>query len=219
MRGGHTVSIQKVTIVGTGAVGTALARNLVRHGIELQLAARDLEKARQVAAGLGERVRAVPTAALRDGVDALFLAVPANAAAAVLEEASGLAAGTIVVDCTNPLTWVDGPVHAPPQEGSMAAHLAKRFPRLRLVKAFNTVGAEFHERPQLGSVSADLYLAGDDAEARQAVGELARTLGFESVDVGPLRNAQHLESMAILWIHLTSVGKRGRDIAFKLLQR
>jgi hypothetical protein len=31
--------------------------------------------------------------------------------------------------------------------------------------------------------------------------------------------AQHLESLAILWIHLATVGKRGRDVAFKLLRR
>jgi predicted dinucleotide-binding enzyme len=44
-------------------------------------------------------------------------------------------------------------------------------------------------------------------------------LGFDPVDVGPLRNAAHLESLAILWIHLATVGKRGRDFAFKALDR
>jgi predicted dinucleotide-binding enzyme len=39
------------------------------------------------------------------------------------------------------------------------------------------------------------------------------------VDVGPLRNAAHLESLAILWIHLALVGGHGRNIAFKLLRR
>ncbi|HEX8112764.1 MAG TPA: hypothetical protein VF516_33765, partial [Kofleriaceae bacterium] len=131
-------------------------------------------------------------------VDALFLAVPAAAAPAVLDTARGLPAGTIVVDCTNPLRWDDGPVHTPPPEGSMAAHLAKRFPALRLIKAFNTFGAEFHDRPELGSAAADLYLAGDDAGARRGIAELARTLGYDPVDVGPLRNAAHLESLAIL---------------------
>jgi predicted dinucleotide-binding enzyme len=101
----------------------------------------------------------------------------------------------------------------------MTAHLARRFPALRLVKAFNTFGAEFHDRPELGSAAADLYLASDDADARRSVAELARTMGFDPVDVGPLRNAAHLESLAILWIHLTTVGKRGREFAFKALAR
>jgi predicted dinucleotide-binding enzyme len=213
------MTIRNVTIVGAGNVGSALAKNLVRHGIDVHLAAADPAKARAAAATLGERVRAVEVASLGDGIDAVFLAVPAEAAPAVLDAAPGLAAGTIVVDCTNPLRWDQGPVYTPPAEGSMTAHLARRFPRLRLIKAFNTFGAEFHDRPALATGPADLYLAGDDAEARQAIGELARSLGYDPVDVGPLRNAQHLESLAILWIHLATVGQRGREFAFKAIRR
>jgi predicted dinucleotide-binding enzyme len=213
------MSIRKVTIAGAGNVGSALARNLLRHGIDVQLAASDLASARQAATALGERAHAVELASLREGVDALFLAVPAAAAPAVLEAARGLPAGTIVVDCTNPLRWQDGPVHTPPPEGSTAAQLARQFPALHVLKAFNTFGAEFHDRPELGAAKADLYLAGDDADAKNAVTELARTLGYDPVDVGPLRNAAHLESLAILWIHLATVGKRGRDFAFKAVAR
>ena len=213
------MTIRKVTIAGAGNVGSALAKNLVRHGIDVQLAASELASARAAASALGDPVRAVDLAALHDGVDALFLAVPADAAPAVLETARGLPAGTIVVDCSNPLRWDNGPVHTPPPEGSMAAHLAKRFPSLRVFKAFNTFGAEFHEQPALGSAAADLYFAGDDADARRDLAELARTIGYTPVDVGPLRNAAHLESLAILWIHLATVGKRGRQFAFRTVDR
>ncbi len=213
------MTIRNITIAGAGNVGSALARNLVRHGLDVQLAASDLASAQSAARAVGDRVRAVELATLRDKVDALFLAVPATAAPAVLETARGLPAGTIVVDCTNPLRWDEGPVHTSPPEGSMAAHLARRFPALRLIKAFNTFGAEFHDRPELPSAAADLYLAGDDADARRSIAELARTLGYDPVDVGPLRNAAHLESLAILWIHLATVGKRGREFAFKAVAR
>jgi len=213
------MTLRNITIAGAGNVGSALARNLARHGLAVQLAASDLASAQSAARAVGDRVRAVELATLQGPVDALFLAVPAAAAPAVLETARGLPTGTIVVDCTNPLRWDEGPVHTPPPEGSMTAHLAKRFPALRLVKAFNTFGAEFHERPELASTAADLYLAGDDADARRSIAELARTLGFDPVDVGPLRNAAHLESLAILWIHLATVGQRGRDFAFKALAR
>jgi NADPH-dependent F420 reductase len=211
------MSIRSVAVVGTGAVGEALARNLVGRGIRVQLASRDEGKTRELAKALGEHARAVATKGL-EGVDAVFLAVPAAAALAVLEEATGLG-NAVVIDCTNPVTWDKGPVHAPPEEGSMAAHLAKRFPRARVVKAFNTFGAEFHANPKLGATVADLYLAGDDAEAKRTVSEIAKTMGFDPVDVGPLRNARHLESLAVLWIHMASVGGKGRDVAFKLLPR
>jgi predicted dinucleotide-binding enzyme len=213
------MTLRNITIVGAGAVGTALARNLVRHDIDVALAALDLAKTREAAKALGPRARAVELAALQGGIDAVFLAVPADAAVAALEGAKDLAAGTLVVDCTNPLRWDNGPVHTPPPEGSMTAHLAKRFPQLRLIKAFNTFGAEFHDRPEIGASAADLYFAGDDADAKQALRDLARTLGYTPVDTGPLRNAAHLESLAILWIHLATVGKRGREFAFKTLDR
>jgi len=211
------MTIRSAAVVGTGAVGEALAGNLVKHGIDVQLASRDAEKNRQLAAKLGPRARAVETKAV-EGVDVVFLAVPAAAAVAVLEEATGIK-NAIVVDCTNPLTWDAGPVHAPPEEGSVAAQLARRFPGVRVVKAFNTFGAEFHGDPKLGATTADVYLAGDDAEAKRAVSELATTLGFEPVDVGPLRNARNLEALAILWVHLATVGGKGRQVAFKLLRR
>jgi hypothetical protein len=212
------MSVRSVAVVGTGAVGEALAGNLVKHGIDVQLASRDGEKARQVAKALGERARAVETKSLGKGVDAVFLAVPAAAAAKVLEEATGLQ-DAVVVDCTNSVSWDAGPVYVPSEEGSITAHLARLYPRARLVKAFNTFGAEFHANAKLGAGAADLYLAGDDADAKRLVSELATTLGFEPVDVGPLRNARHLESLAVLWIHLATVGGKGREVAFKLLRR
>jgi predicted dinucleotide-binding enzyme len=213
------MTIRTVAIIGAGNVGTALARNLIRHGVTVQLVASDLAKAREAATALGPQARAVEPAALEAGLDAVFLAVPAEAAVPAIAAAPRLAAGTIVVDCTNPLRWEEGPVHTPPAEGSTAAQLAQRFPELRVLKAFNTFGAEFHDQPQLAAGPADLYLAGDDADAKRALGELARTLGYEPIDVGPLRNARHLESLAMLWIHLATVGQRGREVAFKLLHR
>jgi len=207
----------RVAVVGTGAVGRALAGNLVKHGIDVQIASR-ADSAGKLAAALGNRARAVDTKSLGGAADVVFLAVPAAAAVSVLEEAGGLK-GAVVVDCTNPVTWEAGPVHTPPEEGSVAAQLARRFPDARIVKAFNTFGAEFHADAALDASTADLYLAGSDVDAKRAISDLAKTLGFEPVDVGTLRNARHLESLAVLWIQLATVGGKGRQVAFKLLAR
>lgn len=207
-----------ISVIGTGNVGAALARNLIAHGFSVRVAARDLARSQGLAAALGKSATATTMAEVAEGVRLVLLAVPAEAAASAVEGAGGLA-GKIVVDCTNPLTWDAGPVHAPPPEGSMTAHLAARFPAARFVKGFNTFGAEIHERPEIGGTNADLYLAGDDLEAKGATIELARALGFEPIDVGPLRNARNLEALAMLWIHLALVGGQGREVAFKLLRR
>ena len=210
------MAIRLAAVVGTGAVGAALAGNLVRTGSTCDCEPGHRQDAEVAIASGTVSVPSKPKRSVR-GVEVVFLAVPPDAATAVLEEARR--SGAMIVDCTNPMTWDAGPVHAPPEEGSITAQLARRFPSARLVKAFNTFGAEFHADPKLGTTTADVFLAGDDAEAKKTVSELARTLGYEPVDVGPLRNARHLESLAMLWIHLATVGGKTRDVAFKLLHR
>ncbi|MCA9708889.1 MAG: hypothetical protein KDK70_23795, partial [Myxococcales bacterium] len=104
-------------------------------------------------------------------------------------------------------------------EGSNSAALAAALPGARVIKAFNTFGAEFHADPSLPGGGADVPIAGDDAEARQRVADLAESAGFTPIDAGPLRNAAVLENVAMLWIHLATVGGHGRSGAFKLVSR
>lgn len=61
-----------------------------------------------------------------------------------------------------------------------------------------------------------MFLAGDDPEAVDTVGTLARDLGFEPVVAGGLTAAGYLEHLARFWIHLSQ--ECGRDIAFRLLR-
>jgi predicted dinucleotide-binding enzyme len=127
--------------------------------------------------------------------------------------------GKIVVDCTNPLTWNDGPVWAPPSAGSVAAAIAEAVPGAKIIKGFNTFGAEIHLDPSLGGTVADVFLAGDDADAKKAVAAVAQAAGFSPVDSGPLRNAAVLENLAVLWIHLALREGHGRTWAFKKTSR
>jgi predicted dinucleotide-binding enzyme len=86
-----------------------------------------------------------------------------------------------------------------------------------VVKAFNTLGAEHLANPVIGGVTADLFIAGDEASAKQTATDLGKQLGFNVIDLGPLRNARVLEHIAIAWIHLAMKGGMGRSIAFKVL--
>jgi hypothetical protein len=65
----------------------------------------------------------------------------------------------------------------------------------------------------------DVQLASDDTEAKALVSAIATKAGFTPMDVGLLRNAALLESLAVLWIHLAMKGGQGRHVAFKLLKR
>jgi predicted dinucleotide-binding enzyme len=126
--------------------------------------------------------------------------------------------GKILVDATNPL--------APGLAGlsigtttSAAEELAKVAHGARVVKAFNTTGAENMADPRYAGGLAVMPVCGDDADARQQVMALATLIGFEAVDCGGLAAARYLEPFAMTWIHLAIKQGHGRKFAFSILRR
>jgi predicted dinucleotide-binding enzyme len=144
----------------------------------------------------------------------VFLAVPGSVAVDVAKSLAKQLEGKIVVDCNNSLTWKDGPVWAPTPEGSLTQTIAKAAPGARVIKGFNTFGAEFHADPNHAGTPAQVFYAGDDAEAKKTFAEVATKGGWRPVDAGPLRNAPVLENLAILWIDQALVRGQGRDWTF-----
>lgn len=208
-----------IAIVGPGNVGTALARRFVAAGFtRIAFGVRSASKIGEAVAEFDGKVTAAEAPAAAAAADIVFLAVPGPAAVSAARDLGDLA-GKIVVDCNNPLTWNSGPVWAPPSEGSITAALAAALPGARVIKAFNTFGAEFHADPRLGDTVADVFIAGDDAAAKQALAAVIERAGFRVVDAGPQRNAAVLENLGVLWIHLALAGGHGREVAFKLLGR
>jgi 8-hydroxy-5-deazaflavin:NADPH oxidoreductase len=207
----------KIAILGAGNVGGNLGERLSRAGFPVRFGVREGADVKELLA----RCPGASAAGLKEAAawaDAVFIAVPAGAALDAARAAGDLA-GKVVIDCNNPLRWEDGPVWAPPPEGSLTAALAKALPGARVVKAFNTFGAEFHKDPRVGDAAADVQIAGDDATARAEVAKIAAAAGFSPIDAGPLRNAAVLENLAVLWIHLAMKGGQGRGVVFKLLKR
>ena len=128
--------------------------------------------------------------------EVVVLAVPAAAAPDVLAQAGPLK-GRILVDATNNLSG--GP------EGLAIAALA---PEARVVKAFNTVFATFmHDTPP--ERPASLVICGDDAGAKEVVGELVRAAGFEPVDLGGSEQTPAVEALARVVIGLAYRQGRG----------
>lgn len=201
-----------VAIIGGGKVGTALARRLVLAGESVRFGARTPTAAVEIE---GVSVPSMASAEAASGASVILLCVPATAAAHAVRFAA-LPDGAIVVDCTNPVQWDNGPVLAAPTGwGSVAQALAEAFPTLHVVKGFNHFGAEIQADPAMSGGPADAWFAGDDASAKATVLALATRMGFRAVDAGPLRNAGLLESAAVLWIHLATVGGQGRQFALR----
>jgi NADPH-dependent F420 reductase len=212
-----TASI-KISVIGAGNVGGNLGARLSNSGFPVQFGVKDPKKVGELLARC-KNASAVGVADAAAAGDVVFLAVPGNVAVDVASSLAKELQGKIVVDCNNPLTWKEGPVWAPPAQGSLAAAIASAAPGARVVKGFNVFGAEFHADPMLAGVPATVFLASDDAEAKKTVSEVATRGGFEPIDAGPLRNAAVLENVAMLWIHLALVGGQGREFVFTMQRK
>jgi 8-hydroxy-5-deazaflavin:NADPH oxidoreductase len=206
----------RIAVIGAGNVGGGLGIRFSQSGFPVKYGVKpggDIKKVLDESKGAEA---AAPAEAAAWG-EIVFLAVPGSVAVEVAKGLADALAGKIVVDCNNPLVWNEGPVWSPPPEGSLAHAIAKAAPKARVVKAFNQFGAEFHKDPGfVGSPPAQVFLAADDAAAKKTLSEVASKAGFRPVDAGPLRNAPVLENVAMLWIHLATVGGHGRNFYFNM---
>jgi predicted dinucleotide-binding enzyme len=211
----------KVGILGSGDVAKALAAGFLKRGHEVMLGTRD-------AAKLADFVAAHPKARVGSFADAAgfsefaVLAVKGTAAADALRAAASQLAGKVVMDTTNPMTGA-APVHgvAPyftgPNE-SLLERLQQEFPALRLVKGFNSVGSGGMVDPQFAGGKPTMFIAGNDAAARDRVGDVALQFGWEVADMGPAEAARAIEPLAMLWC-IPGFAHNQWGHAFKLLRQ
>lgn len=191
----------KVGIVGHGNVGSALERGLRRAGYDVKSAGHDATQVRSCG----------------DWADVLVLAVPFGAIDDTLRELDGTFAGKPLVDVTNAL----GPNMqlALGYTTSGAEELQRKAKGARVVKAFNTIFAQHMDRGAIDGEQLTALCAGDDDDAKRTILAMARDIGFDAVDAGPLVNARWLESLGYLNIQLGYVEKMGPKIGFKLVHQ
>ncbi len=203
----------QIAIIGVGNVGSAIAQAAINAGHEVILYAARPEATRQAAEKTGARAAASASEAAQRA-ELVVLAVPYGALSSVLSDLGTSIDGKVVVDVTNPLnaafTGLD-------TTSSAAEEVQKAAPRAKVVKAFNTVFASRHAHPTESGLPLDAFYAGDDADAKARVAELAGSLGYRPVDVGELRNARHLEGMAFVNIRLNVANGWSWQSAWKLV--
>jgi predicted dinucleotide-binding enzyme len=120
-------------------------------------------------------------------------------AARVMAADPDMLAGKIVLDPNNREPGPSGGYASPRPEGpSFAEQLQAAAPRARVVKAFNTVVMRLlrEDRERLRASGAQVFLAGDDAEAKTVAAALAAETGLGAVDLGGLEAAWMAEAMA-----------------------
>lgn len=207
----------KISILGAGNVGIALASALLRAGRSVTIGVPDPARYSQAVAALGAQAALTGSDEAIEHGEMVILAVPYPAALTIAQSRDDWQ-GRILVDATNPL--------APGLAGltlgtttSGAEQIAERARGARLVKAFNTTGADNMADSRYAQGLPMMPIAGDDDDARKQVLALATLLGFDAVDMGPLTAARYLEPLAMVWIHLSFRQGQGRNFAFSRLRR
>lgn len=184
-----------ISVIGTGNMGSAIAGVAAKGGASVQIVARDLTKAQQLAAGFDGTAAAFGDALSGDVV---VLALPYPALEDVVKTYGSQLAGKVVVDVTNPVDFdtFDGLVV--PADSSAAAELQAALPGAKVVKAFNTNFAATLFSGEVGGVPTTVVVAGDDDSAKAQLTQIISAGGVVVADAGSLKRARELEAVGFL---------------------
>jgi len=177
----------RISIIGTGNMGQAIASVAGRGGHSVQL--------------LGHTDTEAVTG------DVVVLAVPYPAVDDVLATRAGELDGKVVVDITNPLNFETFDSLTVPADGSATAEIAAALPGSRVVKAFNTTFAATLASGTVGDQPTTVLIAGDDADAKSTVAGIITSGGLKATDAGALARARELEALGFLQITLAASEK------------
>jgi 8-hydroxy-5-deazaflavin:NADPH oxidoreductase len=193
----------RIAVIGTGSAGRQLAAGFRRIGHDVVVGTRDPGATAQREEWSGSEL---PLVALADAATDADLVVNATGGLVSLEALAEVDLdGKVLVDVSNPLDFSEG---FPPRlsvlnTDSLAEQIQRAHPEAMVVKALNTVNGAVMVDPGRLPEATTIFVAGDDASARDAVRTLLGELGWEDVVEFPsLDAARGLEMWLPLWVRL-----------------
>ncbi|MBL7825966.1 MAG: NAD(P)-binding domain-containing protein [Saprospiraceae bacterium] len=203
----------KIAIIGSGNVGGALAQQWLKAGHDVVVGANFplSDKNTRLASQIGEhRFTTIQNAVQQSEV--VLIATPPTAVFDIIEQI-GDVFGKVLIDATNA-------VRQKPAPFDTVYHALAEKTNGKVVKCFNSTGFENMLNPVYHGEKIDMFMAGDDAEAKQTARQLALDAGFGTCwDFGPGDKVVLLEQFALSWINLAIMQGHGRDIAFRVVRR
>jgi len=172
-----------IYVIGSGDFGRALAGRLAKSGYEVTIASRDAARNSDLLPS-GVRLSGLSEVG---SADVVIVAIPFDFYNTL---PAGLLAGKVVVDVSNR--------NSVKRNGdlSQAEQLAQLLPQSKVVKSFNVLSAYSLESGGLQG-SKQVYVAGDDKEAREVVSSIIRGSGFTPVDMGVLSASRNIEDIPV----------------------
>lgn len=202
----------RIGVLGTGAVGTALATRCVALGHTVVLGSRTADNSAAVHWAASQPARSSHGTFAHAAASGEFLinATAGTASLAALRLAGAINLGhKVLLDVSNPLSFSgDGPPSLTVvNDDSLGEQIQREFLHLKVVKALNTVNVDLMVQPGKLSGTHNLFLCGNDAGAKTATVELLRSFGWgaqDIIDLGDITAARAMEMYLPLWLKLMS---------------
>ena len=191
----------RIGIIGSGTMGGAIGLLWAEAGHQILFSSRNPHELMDLVQSAAPRASAgYPDAAAFFG-DVILLAVPPGVIPQIGEDFVHLMQGKVVIDLSNPRADRDGPLTDEWLEMGTGLAMAQYLPGVRLVKAFNSLGARMLANPVGRSgEKIGVPIAGDDEEARGIVADLVRDVGMDPVIVGALARAKEFDRGSPVWV-------------------
>jgi NADPH-dependent F420 reductase len=203
---------------GTGREGSGLAMRWALNGYRVIIGSRDADRATERAGEMNTQLGAdyltgKENAAAAAQANLVVLSVPYAAHAATLESVKAQLQGKILVDITVPNQPPDiQTVWVPPGNAAALEAQALVGAGVRVVSAFHAIS--FTKLRKLDQpIDSDVFVCGDDADAKQDVMRLVEAAGMRGIDAGPLKNSVAAESLASVLMYVNKAyGVKGAGI-------
>jgi predicted dinucleotide-binding enzyme len=199
--------MSSISIIGTGNMASTIGARAVAGGNTVEVMGRDHAKAAGLAKALGDGATTGEWGAVPTG-DIVLMALLADGVVPVVAHYGDALAGKVIIDISNPFNAAaDGLTHS--GVTSIAQEAAKVAPAsTSVVKGFNTIFRHVLEQGR-----PDVFIAGDDAEAKALVETFIKSIGMRPMDVGGLEMAHWLEGAGVLTMGLARHGVGGWNFA------
>jgi 8-hydroxy-5-deazaflavin:NADPH oxidoreductase len=206
-------SVMKFAVLGTGIVGRTVSGKLVEVGHQVMMGSRRADHPDAVAwaEAAGDRAQ---VGTFSDAAAFGEIVVNATNGAGSLDalDSAGSAnlRGKILIDISNPLDFSHGfpPTLTIANNDSMAERIQAAHPDAMVVKTLNTVSAPVMVQPALVPGHHNVFVSGNDDDARVKVGHLLVSFGWPEEDIiqlGDLTTARGVEMYLPLWLRLFGV--------------
>jgi len=212
----------KIGILGSGVVGQTLGAGFAAHGYSVMLGTRDPKqpKVEEWVKHTGLGVTAGTFADTADFAELAVLCTNWDGTESALRLATpGALAGKIVIDVTNPLKVTEsGPELSLGFSDSAGEQVQRLLPQSKVVKAWNIVTAKTMVSPAREEGVPDMFIGGNDPEAKAAVTSILHEFGWSVIDLGTIAASRLLEPLAMIWIKF-GIANNHWTHAFKLLRK